>query len=108
MDSHLSSEDEMTPEVVVDNRKEPRSPCNGEIEIMTLGFFQRVFSGTLKDSSPSGLCILLKSELSEGTKVTAVIDDELIFGSVKYTVPVSEGFSTGIQIRYAIRRSHAA
>jgi len=101
-------EDGTTPNLVVEKRKEPRTACHGEVEIMTLGFLQRVLSGTLHNLSPSGFCILLKRHLATGTNITTVIDEELIFGCVLHTVASTEGFLTGIQIKYAVRRSDAA
>ena len=101
-------EDGTTPNLVVEKRKELRTACHGELEIMTLGFLQRVLSGTLQNLSPSGFCILLKRQLAAGTNISTVIDEELIFGCVQHSVADPAGFVTGIQIKYALRRNDAA
>ncbi len=104
MNLHPSSDAVITIARKLDQRKETRTRCTGLVEVMTLGFRQRILSGTLQDMSPSGLCIHLNRRLSRGTVITTIVDNELIFGSVRYTVIVPDGVRTGIQIDTRRRR----
>ena len=82
--------------------------CNQIVEVMTLGARQRVFPGILQNTSPSGLCLLLKRRLPKDATIATIVGDELIVGSVRYAVRGPEGVRTGVQIRCSTRRSEAA
>lgn len=81
-----------------DQRREPRERRSGNLQIMTLGFRQRVLSGVLYDVSNSGLCIHLKRRIAKGVIVVTTLDNQVRYGSVQYCTRVPEGMKTGIQI----------
>lgn len=110
MNIHLTSQDETgAAPPIADQRIDRRVTCNRtSVEVATLGFFPRTYSGTVQDRSLASVCIHLKRRLRTGAEIATVIDDELIFGRVEYAVPIPDAFKTGIQIRYTIRRSETA
>ena len=65
---------------------------------------RRTVSAHLIEVSLSGLRIRLDHRVPEGTQLEVLIDDEHVFGVVRYCVPAKDKFDAGVLIRYSIRR----
>jgi hypothetical protein len=89
--------------VVNDRRSESRSSADRVVEVRIMKGMRRTVPAHLIEVSLSGLRIRLDHRVAEGTQVEVLVDEEHVFGVVRYCVPAKDKFDAGVLIRYAIR-----
>jgi hypothetical protein len=86
-----------------ERRREARYPTHdpAELEIMSSG--DEPLYGTVLDVSRSGLRIAVSRRISRGEQVKVKLQQNVIFGEVRYCRAVSGGFHVGLKIQDLVR-----
>jgi len=98
----LDGSDEAKPEVF-ERRTEARYPTQYPAEIERQHGVTEPMYGTILDVSRSGLRIALPQRLNRGEQVKVKLQDNVIFGEVRYCRSVSGAFHAGIRIQDLVR-----
>jgi hypothetical protein len=86
-----------------ERRREARYPTKDPAELQIMFSGDEPFYGTVLDVSRSGLRIALSKRISRGEQVKVRLQQNVIFGEIRYCRAVPGGFQAGLKIQDLVR-----
>lgn len=87
----------------MDKRSEPRFAADQSVVITTLGDNRFRQTGTVKNSSGSGLGLHVETAIPTGTALRIEWEDAILLGEAMYTRPMDSGHFIGVQLEHVLR-----
>ncbi len=87
----------------MDKRREERFAADQDVTIAILGERPSRQKGRIRNTSGSGLGIVVETEIPAGTAVRIELADAILLGEVMYCRPSPTGNFLGIQVEQALR-----
>jgi hypothetical protein len=87
----------------MDKRCEPRFAVDQSVTITTLGEHRSRQAAKVRNSSGSGLGLVVDTEIAVGTAVRIEWDDAILLGEAMYTRPLDNGHFVGVQLEQMLR-----
>ena len=87
----------------MDKRCQPRFATEQTVAITTLGEHHRRQMAKVKNTSESGLGLLVDTEIRAGTALRIELEDAILLGEVMYCRPVEGKHFVGVQLEQMLR-----